>query len=192
MSKEVVLDIETQNTFQEVGAYDPSKLLISVMVAYFYETDEYVAYEEHQLSELWPRLEHCDRIIGYNSKGFDIPVMNNYYAGDLLQIPQLDMLEEIHKSLGFRLKLDDVAAASIGVKKSGHGLQAVEWWKQGEIQKIKDYCRDDVKVTKELYEYGKKYNALAFEDRLGNRKGIPVDFSFKKDASAAINLTMGF
>jgi DEAD/DEAH box helicase domain-containing protein len=162
------------------------------MVAYFYETDEYVAYEEHELGELWSRLEHADRIIGYNSKGFDIPVMNNYYAGDLMQVPQLDMLEEIQKSLGFRLKLDDVAAASIGIKKSGHGLQAVEWWKQGEIQKIKDYCKDDVKVTKELYEYGKKYNALAYEDRLGNRKGIPVDFSLKKDLSSTINLTMGF
>src|SRR5690349_8733283 len=40
MSKEVVLDIETQNTFQEVGSYDHSKLKISVIGVYFYETDE--------------------------------------------------------------------------------------------------------------------------------------------------------
>jgi len=192
MSKEVVLDIETQNTFAEVGSYDPTKLLISIVGVYFYETDEFIAYEEHELKDLWSRLEHCERIIGYNSKGFDVPIMNNYYAGDLFQIPQLDMLEEIHKSLGFRLKLDDVAASSIGIRKSGHGLQAVEWWKQGEIQKIKNYCLDDVKVTRELYEYGKKYRALAFEDRLGQRKGIPVDFTWKNDAPSAINLTMGF
>lgn len=189
--KEIVLDIETQNTFQEVGSYDHTKLLISVVGVYFYETDEYKCYEVEELKELWPRLERCDRIIGYNSIGFDMPVMNNYYAGDLLKLPQLDILAEIHKALGFRLKLDDVAAASVGHRKSGHGLQAVEWWRNGEKEKVKSYCLDDVKVTKEVYEYGLKYKALAYEDRLGVRKGIPVDFTAKKVAST-INLTMPF
>lgn len=189
--KEIVLDIETQNTFQEVGSYDHTKLLISVVGVYFYETDEYRCYEVDELKELWPRLEHAERIIGYNSISFDMPVMNNYYAGDLLKLPQLDILAEIHKTLGFRLKLDDVAAASVGKRKSGHGLQAVEWWRNGEKEKVKAYCLDDVRVTKDVYEYGLKYKALAYEDRLGQRKGIPVDFSPKKIVST-INLTMPF
>ncbi|OGL63993.1 hypothetical protein A3C09_01680 [Candidatus Uhrbacteria bacterium RIFCSPHIGHO2_02_FULL_47_44] len=192
MNKEVVLDIETQNTFQEVGGYDTSLLKISVIGCYFYETDSYEAFEEHELAKLWPRLEHADRIIGYNTVGFDLPVMNNYYGGNFLTFPGLDILAEIHKSLGFRLKLDDVAAATVGTRKSGHGLQAVEWWKQGEIQKIKDYCLQDVKVTKDVYEYGLKYGALAYEDRLGGRKAIPVDFVLKPQEKASINLTMGF
>lgn len=192
MSKEVVLDIETANTFQEVGAYDHSKLIISVIGCYFYENDEYRAYEVHELNELWPRLEACDRIIGYNTKGFDLPVMNNYYPGDFLTFNNLDILEEIAKVLGFRLKLDDVAAASLGHGKTGHGLQAVEWWKQGEKEKVKQYCLDDVRVTKELYEYGLKYNAVAYEDRTGNRKGIPVDFVLKKQSSSSINFSLPF
>ena len=192
LSKEIVLDIETKNTFQDVGVYDPTKLSISVIGVYFYENDEYRAYEEDEFSELWPRLERCERIIGYNSKSFDLPIMNNYYAGDFLQFPNLDILEEIEKALGFRLKLDDVAAASIGHGKSGHGLQAVEWWKQGEKEKVKKYCLDDVRVTKEVYEYGQKYNALAYIDRLGVRKGIPVDFCRKVQAAPSINLTMPF
>ncbi len=192
MNNEVVLDIETQNTFQEVGGYFTDKLKISVVGVYFYETGTYESYEEHELGQLYQRLEKSGRIIGYNTKGFDLPVMNNYYAGDFLTFPGLDILEEIHKALGFRLKLDDVAAASVGHRKSGHGLQAVEWWKQGEIQKIKDYCLQDVKVTKDVYEYGKKYGALAYEDRLGGRRPIPVDFSDKIEEKASINLSMGF
>ncbi len=192
MNKEVVLDIETQNTFQEVGGYHTDKLLISVIGCYFYETDSYEAFEEHELPALWSRLEHTDRIIGYNSKHFDLPVMNNYYSGDFLKFNNLDLLEEIQKALGFRLKLDDVAAATVGHRKSGYGLQAVEWWKQGEIQKIKDYCLQDVKVTKDVYEYGLKYNALAYEDRLGGRKGIPVDFTEKAEEKPSINLSLGF
>lgn len=192
MSKEVVFDIETQNTFEEVGGYDTSKLKISVIGCYFYETDTYESFEEHDLPKLWPRLEQADRLIGYNSDGFDLPVMNNYYGGNFLSFPRLDLLVEIHKALGFRLKLDDVAAATVGTRKSGHGLQAVEWWKQGEIQKIKDYCLQDVKVTKDVYEYGLKYGALAYEDRLGGRKAIPVDFALKVQERPKINLTMGF
>ena len=80
--------------------------------------------------------------------------MNVYYAGDFQTFPSLDLLEVIAQSLGFRVKLDDVAQATLGYGKSGHGLQAVEWWKQGD-QKIKDYCLQDVKVTKEVYEFGK-------------------------------------
>ncbi|OGL66369.1 hypothetical protein A2856_01580 [Candidatus Uhrbacteria bacterium RIFCSPHIGHO2_01_FULL_63_20] len=190
--KEVVLDIETANTFQEVGAYDHSKLVISVIGCYFYETDEYKAYETHELADLWPRLERCDRIIGYNTKGFDLPVMNNYYPGNFLTFSNLDIMEEIERSLGHRLKLDDVASACLGYGKTGHGLQAVEWWKQGKKDEVKKYCLDDVRVTKELYEYGLKYQALAYADRLGGRKGIPVDFVHKAAEKATINLTMPF
>lgn len=192
MSKEVVLDIETQNTFQDVGGYKTDLLKISVIGCYFYETDSYEAFEEHELGALWPRLEHADRLIGYNQINFDLPVMNNYYSGDFKTFPNLDILVEIHKALGFRLKLDDVAAATVGHRKSAHGLQAVEWWKQGKIQEIKDYCLQDVKVTKEVYEYGLKYKALAYEDRIGGRKAIPVDFTLKKEEKRSINLTMGF
>jgi DEAD/DEAH box helicase domain-containing protein len=192
MSNEVVLDIETQNTFEEVGGYNHDKLKISVIGVYFYETDEYLCYEEHELSALWQRLERSGRIIGYNTKGFDYLVMNEYYAGDFFHFPSLDILEEIEKALGFRLKLDHVAEATVGHGKSGHGLQAVEWWKKGEIEKIKTYCLDDVRVTKAVYEYGLKYGALAYQDRAGNRKAIPVDFTHKMPVSSTINLTMPF
>lgn len=191
MTNEVVLDIETQNTFQDVGGYFTDKLKVSVVVAYFYETDEYVAYEEHELPKLFQRLEQNGRVIGYNSVGFDIPILNNYYVGDLLQLPQLDMLAKIHKSLGYRIKLDDVAAATVGTRKSAHGLQAVAWWKEGKIKEIIDYCRQDVKVTKDVYEFGKENGFILFDDRMGERRQIVVDFCSEGE-DTSINLSMGF
>ncbi|MBM5789669.1 hypothetical protein FJZ23_01075 [Candidatus Parcubacteria bacterium] len=187
MSREIVLDIETQSA----ALADLSKLRISVIGCYFYESDTYEVFEEEEFPSLFKRLEHADRLIGYNTKGFDLRVMNNYYNGDFFSFSNLDLLEEIHKALGFRLKLDDVAAATVGTRKAGHGLQAVEWWKQGEIQKIKDYCLQDVKVTRDVYEYGRKYGALAYVDRMGERRGIPVNFSQTQAVSPKINLTMG-
>lgn len=191
MSNEVVLDIETQNTFQEAGAYDHKLLKISVVGCYFYDTDEYLCYEQAELPQLWKRLETSGRIIGYNTKGFDYNVMNSYYAGDFHTFPSLDLLEVIAMSLGFRVKLDDVAQATLGQGKSGHGLQAVEWWKQGEVQKIKDYCLQDVKVTKEVYEFGKKYGLVRYYDRLGVLHDVPVDFAEKMHQQPSINLTIG-
>jgi DEAD/DEAH box helicase domain-containing protein len=193
MSKEVVLDIETSNTFDDVGGYHPSKLNVSVICAYFYETDTWEHFLEDDVAALCKRLEECDRIIGYNTIGFDLPVMNRYYAGDLRQLGQCDMLAIIHKSLGFRIKLDNVAGATIGVNKSAHGLLAVKWWKEGKVQEVIDYCMQDVKVTKDVYEFGKEKGYILFDDRSGERRMVEVDFSRPEEQpSAVVNLTLGF
>lgn len=193
MSKEIVFDIETQNSFADVGGYNLKELKISVIGVYFYETETYEAFAVDELNMLWPRLEHTDRLIGFNSKHFDIPVMNNYYTGDLSILPHLDIMEEVVKALGHRLKLDSIAEATLGYGKSGTGLQAVEYWKQGQLQELKDYCLQDVKVTKEVYEYGLKHGAIAYPDFGGERQGIPVDFSKKQnETNNKINLTMPF
>jgi len=151
MNNEVVLDIETQNTFDEVGSRDCRKLNLSLLVAYFYKTDEYQVYYEKDLPLLWPKLQFADRVIGYNLNGFDYPVLNNYAPFDLFTLPTIDLMEEVQKNLGFRIKLDDIAQGSLGIGKSGNGLDAVRFWKNQELQKLSEYsCRDE-KVTKEVY-----------------------------------------
>lgn len=188
MSKEVVLDIETDGLIGANNAM-PKITLIGV---YYYETDEYASYLEHQFNELWPRLERADRIIGYNTKGFDLPVMNSYYPGDFLTFQNLDLLEVIHASLGFRLKLDAVAQATIGAGKTGHGLQALEYFRKGELDKLRDYCLMDVKITKEVYEYGRQHGHVCYLDRAGAKKTVNLDFKPAKAAANPINLTMPF
>lgn len=191
MHNEVIFDIETQNTYQEIGSRDNRQLKVSLVGVYQSATGEYNSFLENELPKLWPIFERADRIIGYNIKGFDIPVLMNYYPGDLGKLPALDLLEIIEQHLGFRIKLDDVAHATIGMGKNGHGLQAVEFWRNGEIEKLRDYCLQDVKVTKEVYEFGLRVGHVKFVDKLGRQMEIPVDFSIK-EPRAALNLTMGF
>lgn len=192
MANDIVLDIETQNTFEEVGGYFTDKLKVSLVGVYFYETDTYESFLEADLPQMFKRLEQGGRIIGYNSIGFDMPVLNNYYVGDLLKLQQLDILKEIEKALGHRIKLDDVAKATLGTKKSGHGLQAVQWWKEGKIDEIREYCLQDVKVTKEVYEFGLQNGYILFDDRMGERRLVPVNFKPEPAMATAVNLTMGF
>jgi DEAD/DEAH box helicase domain-containing protein len=192
--REVVFDIETKNTFQDVGAYNPALLQVSVVCAYFYETDTFEAFLEADLPKLWPRLERADRLVGYNSDHFDIPCLQNYYPGDLTRLPSLDLLSEIQKRLGFRIKLDDVAQATLGIGKSGHGLQAVEFWKKGEIEKLKEYCIQDVRVTRDVYEYALVHKEIKFNDRMGNLQTIslPIDpVATDAPRSSGIPLSLG-
>jgi DEAD/DEAH box helicase domain-containing protein len=162
--KKIVFDIETRNTFQEAGSNDPVALEISVVCLYDYETDSYHSFVQEEFSKMWPFFEKADMLIGYNSDYFDIPLLNKYYAGDLTKIKSLDILKEIKNSAGRRMKLDQIAEGTLGVNKSGHGLEAVEWWKKGEIEKIKKYCLDDVKITKMVYDYALKNNKLIFKE----------------------------
>lgn len=162
--RKIVFDIETRNIFQEVGSNDPVDLDISVVGIYDYSTDTYSSYVQEELKNLWPILEKADMLIGFNSDHFDLPLLNKYYTGDLSKIKSLDILKEVKDSLGRRIKLDTLAEATLGKKKIGHGLEAVTWWKQGEIEKIKKYCLEDVKITKEIYEYALKNKVLKYKD----------------------------
>lgn len=172
--RKIVLDIETKNTFRDVGKNDPTALDISLLVIYDYETDKYLSFLQDDFPKLWAILERSDLIIGYNSNHFDIPLLNKYYPGDLTKIKSVDLLAEIQKSIGRRVRLDDVASATLGVGKSASGLEAIEWWKSGEIEKIRQYCEQDVRVTKDVYEYAKKNSSLKYKDIAGIRE-FPID-----------------
>jgi len=174
--RKIVFDLETSNFFHDVGSNDPAALDMSVACIYDYETDEYSSYTKENLKDLWPILEKADLLIGFNSDHFDIPLLNKYYAGDLTKIKSLDLMKEIKISLGRRIKLDTVAEASLGKNKSGSGMDAPRWWKAGEKQKVIDYCIEDVKITKELYEYALKNKSLKYTDTQGVKE-IKMDVS---------------
>jgi DEAD/DEAH box helicase domain-containing protein len=124
-------------------------------------------------------------LIGYNSDHFDIPLLNKYYPGDLTKIKSMDLLREIRTASGRRMSLDQVAEATLGKKKIAHGLQAVTWWKQGDIESIRKYCLEDVKITKEVYEFAKANNKIFFQEG-GKRNEVRLDASTwdEKDDSA--------
>lgn len=172
----VVFDLETQNIFQDVNSNDPTDLDISVATFYESDTDKYTTVTIDNLESVWPILERADALVGYNSNHFDIPLLNKYYPGDLTQIKSIDLLEYIKESLGRRLRLDSVASATVGAKKSADGLAAVRWWREGKVKEIMKYCEQDVKVTKKVFDYAMEHGHVKFKD--GHRKKeIPLDTS---------------
>lgn len=174
MLKKIVLDLETQKSFDEVGGRGKNHLLkISVCGIYDYSTDKYSIYEEKELSKLAPLLQTADQIIGFNIKDFDFEVLQPYLNFNIFEVPYLDILEEIDKVLGHRIKLEDVAQGTLGAGKSGNGLEAILFFKQGRMDLLKKYCLDDVRVTKEVYDYGLKNQKLLYRDFF-KTKEIPI------------------
>jgi DEAD/DEAH box helicase domain-containing protein len=174
MLKKIVLDLETQKSFEEVGGRGKNHLLrISVCGIYDYSADKYSIFEEREIGKLSTILQTCDQIIGYNIKDFDFEVLRPYLNFDIQTVPYLDILQEIDKVLGHRIKLEDVAKATLGIGKSGSGLEALLYFKNGRMDLLKKYCLDDVKITKQVYDYILKNQKVIYRDFF-KTKEIPL------------------
>jgi DEAD/DEAH box helicase domain-containing protein len=190
--RKIVFDIETTNFFAEVGSSDPAALELAVVVIHDSERDVYEHFFEADLPRLWQILEKADLLVGFNTEHFDIPLLNKYYSGDLTKVRSLDILKEIKKSYGRRMKLDQIAEGTLGINKSGGGLQSTVWWKRGEYDKVVSYCTDDVKITKAIYEYALLHNHLKFKEG-GIINIIPLDTSrWETPSDSAITHTLPF
>lgn len=173
----VVFDLETQRSFAEVGGRTQfARLGVSVGVAYRYDRDEFLVVTEGRVEELISLLLEADLVVGYNVRGFDYEVLRAYTDTDLQRLPTLDLMLDLEQRLGFRPKLESVAAPTLGVGKSADGLQALEWWRRGEVDKIIAYCRDDVRVTRDLYDFGRRHRWVQVERFGGKPRKVEVDW----------------
>ena len=171
----IFFDIETQNTFQEVGGHYPDRLKISVAVTYDTADNAFHRYTEADAPQLALDLAQADLVVGYNLYGFDYPVLQQYtQAVDLATLPTVDMMVEVQKRLGFRLKLDSIATATLQVGKSADGLQAVRWWREGRVEEIFKYCEQDVEVTRRVFEFGRQNRYVQYFDRQYQVKKVLV------------------
>ena len=185
----VVFDIEsTSKNGLMHGRVDVEDQELTVVAIYDSETDSYTSYLREELGQLWPILEHTDLLIGFNSNSFDIPLLNRYYPGDLTKIRSLDLLVEVQKVLGRRIRLQSIAEATLGRGKTGDGMQAMVWWQEGKIDLIKKYCIEDVRITKDIYDYALKNGSLKYKD-LREKREMKIDTSAWNTPAAAPAMT---
>lgn len=183
---DIVFDIETKRSFQEVGGQDHvEKLGISILGAYFYGESKYLTFEEHELPEfekIIRELAHKKhgRVIGFNIDHFDLPVLQPYISWNLKELPSLDLMRDVELGAGFRVSLDNLAQNTLSAQKSGSGMQALQWFKEGKIEEIKKYCLKDVELTKNLYEYGAKEGRVYFFEKYAmNKVSVSVNWPIK-------------
>lgn len=171
------LDLETQRSFQEVGGrHNIHRLGLSVAVTYNTGDRAFHRYTESNVSELITELQAADRVVGFNLLRFDYPVLSAYTDVRLSSLPTLDILDHIYRQLGFRVGLDALASATLGTTKSADGLRAIRWWRAGELEKLFAYCQQDVEVTRQLYEFGRRHKYVQYRDRHWRLRWVSVSW----------------
>lgn len=174
----IVYDLETQKTFAEISGQPISNLLVSYLGLYSYSQDKYFGFFEKDL----PKLEQIIKqeqptIVGFNSISFDNPVLQPYFNEvQMKDLPQVDILAEIFDRLGYRMKLESVAQATLAEGKSGSGLDAIRYYREGNLDALAKYCQDDVRITKELFDYGREHGYILYSSG-GDIHQMPVSWS---------------
>ena len=141
---QLILDVETKKSFDEVGGFFPDRLGISFVGVCARQgmsgKGEMLSFFEDDLPKLFPLMEKADVIIGFNVDNFDMQTFVNYYTGDISAIPTLDLLTCIKKSAGHRISLDAVAKETLGIGKTGDGLDAIKYYKNQDFKSLEEYC----------------------------------------------------
>ncbi|MBZ0160225.1 MAG: DEAD/DEAH box helicase [bacterium] len=176
-SHAIVFDLETQRSAEDVGGWEHRhRMGLAVGVVYDLDRAEFRVYTERQVDALITDLVQARLIVGFNLRRFDFDVLRAYADVDWTALPTLDILECVHRRLGFRLKLDHLAQETLGEGKSADGLQSLAWFKAGEIERVIEYCKQDVLLTKRLYDFGRQHGYLLYRDLQGRAVRLPVDF----------------
>ena len=191
---ELVLDVETKKTFDEVGGYFPEKLGVSFVGVNWRsglaDSWKEEGFFEEDIDKLFSLLEKADIVIGFNLDNFDMPALAPYYSGDISQIPTLDLMLKIKESVGHRISLDAVASETLGETKNGNGLDAIRFYRNGQKEELAKYCLQDVKITREIYLYGQRTGKVRFKNKWNRLIECPVDFRFKPKHGSGTQMSL--
>ncbi|OYT71404.1 MAG: helicase [Armatimonadetes bacterium CP1_7O] len=172
----VYFDLETKYLANEVGGWNfIDKMGLAVAVTYSTQRGNFAHYTEQEVSALIEDLSSADLVVGFNILRFDYTVLRPYTTRDLRQLPSLDILHELHRQLGHRVKLDSCAQATLGTSKGGDGVLAAHWFREGQIEKVIEYCKQDVDIVRRLHEYGRQHRRIYFS-YYNQRRCVPVNW----------------
>ena len=201
MFDEVIFDLETKSFFVDDGKFDPSRFGVSVLSLYQRKLDEnfkevegrILSFWEKDFPNMWKIFQEADRIIGFNSLGFDVPALSPYSPPGFSRLAHFDILDELKKKTGHKTSLHKIAKATLGMQKTDSGENAIIYWERGDkksLELLQKYCEDDVRITKDIYDYVLKNKKLLFTDYWNNPRETELDFSYtlKTDPSSQASL----
>lgn len=173
----VYFDLESQKLFEDVGGRDATKLLLACGVTWSTQRNDFAVYWEKDAPALVAELKAADRVIGFNIINFDYEVLKPYAPTvNFRSFRSTDMLQDISRTLGFRLPLDSIAKATLGATKTADGVQSVQWYRNGELDKIAEYCKADVDITRRIYEFGRDNGFVHYYSKLGSKLKLQVNW----------------
>ena len=194
MYTEVFFDVETKKLFGDIEGFDPGDLGVSIVSVYSRKIDDNLveiegkmqSFWEKDFEHMWPIFQEADRIIGYNSIGFDVPALAPYVNFPFQKLPHLDIMYKVKDVFGRRIPMDAIAKETLDREKTDVGLNAVYYWQKGDkesLEKLKKYCEMDVLITRDIYDFVIKNKHVLFKDKWNTIRKVELDFSYPKEAT---------
>ena len=188
MINEVIFDLETKKLFSDIIGNDPGNLGVSVVSIYTRKLDEnlnefdgeMLSFWEGDFDNMWPYFQNANRIIGFNSLGFDVPALKPHSNFPFHKLIHFDIMDKVKDVLGHRLSLNAIATQTLRAKKTDVGTNAVLYWRKGDeesLKKLQRYCEADVILTKDVYDFGLKNKHLKYKDKWNTIREVEIDFS---------------
>ena len=192
MYSEVIFDLETKKLFGDIEGDDPGDLGVSIVGLYHRQIDEnyneiegkLLSFWEDEFEKMWPIFQKADRIIGFNSLGFDVPALAPHAPFPFNKLVHFDIMQKVKEVFGRRIPMDAIAKETLDREKSDVGINAVFYWQKGDkksLAKLEKYCRDDVLITRDIYDFGLKQGHVLFKDKWNTLRRLKVDFSYQKE-----------
>ena len=196
MHSEIIFDVETKKLFSDIEGNDPGDLGVSIVSLYKRKVDKgqketegkLLSFWEEDFDDMWSIFNSADRIIGFNSLGFDVPALLPYAPPEFAKLKHFDIMDEVKKEFGRRISLDDIAKETLGSVKTDIGINAVKYWEAGDQQsltKLQKYCEADVLITRDVYDFAVREKNLKFKDKWNTLREVKLDFSYPVEEASA-------
>ncbi|KAA0257071.1 DEAD/DEAH box helicase [Deferribacter autotrophicus] len=174
----LVFDIETKYSANEVGGWkNAHKMGVAILVAYSFKKDDYLIFYEKDMRFFEDIIKNAKALIGFNIINFDFKVLSAYLSINKKHSIILDILHDIKNITGKRFSLNNIAKATLNIQKCADGLQSLQWYKEGNFDKIIEYCKKDVEITYKVFEYGIQHKKV-YCDNKGLKITIPVNWNY--------------
>jgi DEAD/DEAH box helicase domain-containing protein len=177
--RHVYLALSTQKSAEEVGGWQHKHLLgLGVAVTYDTREGQYNVYTAETVAALLASLREADLVIGFNTRDFDYQVLQPYTDVPLVTLPTLAILDEVQRTLGFRLSLRHLVKETLGIERPDDSLRTLQWYQEGERERIAQQCRRDLELLRALVRYGTDTGAVFYRDKAGVRTAVPVHWQW--------------
>lgn len=169
---EIYLDVETLRLSHEVRGGWSSIRQFGLAVAVTWDAAQgFRHWYEPNAPELVAELETFARVVTFNGERFDFEVLRGYVPVHRLPERSLDLMVQLERRLGHRVRLNDLARETLGVSKTGSGLEAATWWRSGQRDKVLKYCEQDVQLLIDLVAFARRNGYVVVDGRR-----IPMDW----------------
>jgi len=161
-----VFDLETRKLASELDPHGWDKLKrgeggVSALAIYDSEDKWVHLYDDTEIESVVAHLELADIVVGWNSKEFDVPVVEGLASRRLNLQKHIDLFVCTRVAITARglphrrgdYTLGSVSERTLGRNKLEKGEHAPVLANEGKWARLFRYCMDDVRLTRDLYKH---------------------------------------